>query len=43
MTYYDRPTQYSANNRRQPDFGKLALASAADARRYVAIQIYSHA
>ena len=24
------------NNRMQPDFGELALASAADARRYVA-------
>jgi hypothetical protein len=30
------------NKRMQPDFGKLALASAADAKRYVAITIWNH-
>ena len=31
-------TQVTHNNRMQPDFGELALASAADARRYDANQ-----
>jgi hypothetical protein len=28
-------SQHTHNNRMQPDFGELALPSAADARRYV--------
>ena len=29
---------YTHNNRMQPDFGELALSSAADARRYAQLQ-----